>query len=68
MLSQPNESTERRLTTTVASNGTRSVARKTTNSSVRPGNSSSAKAYPESTSVTTVATVTTTVTTIELTM
>ena len=51
--SQPSESTVWRLTTTVASSGTSSVARKTTNSTLRPGKRSMAKAYAASTDVTT---------------
>ena len=41
---QPSESTVRRLTTSVASSGTSSVARNTTNNSPRPGKSSIANA------------------------
>ena len=52
VLSQPSESTVRRLTTSVASSGTSIVAMNTTNSRPRPGKSSIANAYAASNAVT----------------
>ncbi len=60
VFSQPSESMVWRLTTSVASSGTSMVARKRMNSRLRPGNSSMANAYADSTDVTTWATVTST--------
>ena len=57
----------RRLTTSVASSGTRSVERNTTNRMPRPGKSSIANAYADITEVTAWNSVTTTATTSELT-
>ena len=55
-----------RLTTTVASSGISNVARNSTNSTLRPGNRSIAKAYAAISDVTTWPIVTSVATTMEL--
>ncbi len=66
VFSQPSESTVRRLTTSVVSSGTSSVARNTTNNRPRPGKSIIANAYAESNAVASWAMVMTVATTNEL--